>query len=749
MATASVPQGCKPAFEKDPERYLGEIQGPVRSLLKSRFGHESFRSLQEEIIAGVLSRRDTLVVMPTGAGKSLCYQLPALRFSGLTLVVSPLIALMKDQVDALVANGIAAGFINSTLSPQQISRVQDDAKNGRLKILYLAPERLAMSGFRNFLRTLDVSLLAIDEAHCISEWGHDFRPDYRNLKILRRDFPDTPVIALTATATERVREDIVAQLALAQAARFLSSFNRPNLIYRVQPKRAAFSALLTLVRQQNNEPTIIYCFSRKECESVAADLCANDLKALPYHAGLETGVRSETQEKFIRGEVPIIVATIAFGMGIDKPDIRLVVHYDLPKSLEGYYQETGRAGRDGLPSDCVLFYSYGDKRKHDFFIDQIEDGAEKKVTQEKLRQVIQLCELQTCRRRYLLEYFGEVWEEEDCGGCDVCLTPREEFDATEITQKILSAVIRTGQRFGVNHISEVLRGKKSKRVVGLKHDELSVFGVARGCEDAELKDIVGLLVARGLMVKNGTEYPTLAVTEAGLAFLRQREKMTLTRPENGDVESAPAHVAADAQYNRGLFETLRDLRAKIASQKGVPAFVIFHDTTLRQIAVHLPQTRESFSRISGVGATKLEQYSEDFLVVIRDYIRENSLEQKTTPSRQTEGTRRALRAGSTYDETKGLLLQKLPIAEIARRRGLTVGTIISHLEVLVAAGEHLDLGHLMPPCDRMAKIEVAFEDSGSLHLAPVQESLGEGYSYEEIRLARISLQQKVGDAGTI
>ena len=339
----------------------------MRRLLKFHFGYETFRPLQEEIIASVLSRRDTLVVMPTGAGKSLCYQLPALRFAGLTLVVSPLVALMKDQVDALVASGIAAGFINSILSPQQISRVQADAKNGRLKILYLAPERLALSGFRNFLHTLDVSLLAIDEAHCISEWGHDFRPDYRNLKILRRDFPDTPVIALTATATETVREDIIAQLALVQAARFLSSFDRPNLVYRVQPKKAAFSALLTLLRQHENKPTIIYCAFRKETESVAADLCANGLKALPYHAGLDTDVRTETQEKFIRDEVPIIVATTAFGMGIDKPDIRLVVHYDLPKSPEGYYQETGRAGRDGLPSNCVLFYSYGDKRKHDFF----------------------------------------------------------------------------------------------------------------------------------------------------------------------------------------------------------------------------------------------------------------------------------------------------------------------------------------------------------------------------------------------
>ena len=716
-------------------------------LLKSHFGYDSFRPLQEEIIASVLSQRDTLVLMPTGGGKSLCYQLPALRFTGLTLVVSPLIALMKDQVDALVANGIAAEFINRTLSPKEIARVQAKAKNGQLKILYLAPERLALSGFRSFLRTLDVSLLAIDEAHCISEWGHDFRPDYRNLKILRQDFPDVPVIALTATATERVREDIIGQLDLREGCKFLSSFNRPNLTYRVQPKRAAFSALLALLCKHENEPTVIYCFSRKETESVAADLRANGLNALAYHAGLDSPVRNETQEKFIRDDVPIIVATIAFGMGIDKPDIHLVVHYDLPKSLEGYYQETGRAGRDGLPSECVLFYSYGDKMKHEFFIDQIEEGPQKENVRQKLEEVIQLCELQTCRRRYLLEYFGEKWEEENCGGCDVCLTATEEFDATEIAQKVLSAVVRTDQRFGVNHISEVLRGRKTSRVVGLKHDELSVFGAGRDFCDAELKRIVGLLLAKELLVKNGTKYPTLAVPQAGWTFLRQREKLTLTRPRLSELECTPVSDATVAKYDRGLFERLGDLRTRLASQRGVPAFVIFYDATLQQMALHYPQSLDSFSRIPGVGAAKLEQYSEEFLTAIREYIRENGLEERNSPPVQWERSRLTPRAGSTYDKTKGLLLRKLPIGEIAELRGLTEATIINHLEVLATAGEQLDIGYLMPPDERVAKIEAAFQDSGILPLAPIRESLGEEYSYEELRLVRIRLQQKAGDKG--
>ena len=716
-------------------------------LLKSHFGYDSFRPLQEEIIASVLSQRDTLVLMPTGGGKSLCYQLPALRFSGLTLVVSPLIALMKDQVDALVANGIAAELINSTLSSREIARVRAEAKNGQVKILYLAPERLALPGFRSFLRTLDVSLLAIDEAHCISEWGHDFRPDYRNLKILRQDFPDVPVIALTATATERVREDIIGQLGLREADKFLSSFNRSNLTYRVQPKRSAFSALLALLRKHENEPTIIYCFSRKETESVAADLRTNGLKALSYHAGLDSPVRNETQEKFIRGDVPIIVATIAFGMGIDKPDIRLVIHYDLPKSLEGYYQETGRAGRDGLPSECVLFYSYGDKIKHEFFTDQIEEGPQKENVRQKLDQVIQLCELQTCRRRYLLEYFGETWEEENCVGCDVCLTATEEFDATEIAQKILSAVVRTGQRFGVNHLSEVLRGRKTSRVVGFKHDELSVFGAARDFGDAELKRVVGLLLAKDLLVKDGTKYRTLAISRAGRTFLTERERLTLTRPKQSDVGSSPASGATDVKYDRGLFETLRDLRTRMATQRGVPAFVIFHDATLQQMALHFPRSPDSFSRISGVGAAKLEQYSEEFLAVIREYIRDNGLEERNGPPRERERNRPTPRAGSTYEKTKDLLLRKLPIGEIAELRGLTVGTIINHLEVLATAGEQLDIGYLMPPDDRVAKIEAAFRDSGSLHLAPIQDLLGEEYSYEELRLVCIRLQQTAGDKG--
>ena len=620
-------------------------------LLKRYFGYDAFRPLQEEIITSVLDRRDTLVLMPTGGGKSLCYQLPALRFEGLTLVVSPLVALMKDQVDSLRANGIAAAFINSTLSYEEIGHVRARVQRNAVKILYVAPERLALPGFRDFLARLHISLVAVDEAHCISMWGHEFRPDYRTLVDLRGLLPGVPFIALTATATEQVRSDVAEQLELTQPREFVASFNRANLTYTVRPKRRrAIDALADLLHKHRGESCIVYCFSRKTTEDVAASLSAMGLSALPYHAGLDPALRSETQEKFIRDDALVIVATIAFGMGIDKPDVRLVVHYDLPKSLEGYYQETGRAGRDGLPSECVLFYSHGDKRKQDFFIDRIEDGTERRNAQDKLDRMIEFCSLSTCRRKFLLEYFGEAWTQENCRGCDVCLTPREEFDATIIAQKILSAVIRTGQRFGIAHVSQVLRGADTKRIRELRHDDLSVYGIVTDLSDADVKEIAGLLQAEGLLHKNSREYATLGVTEAGRKFLKDRARLTLARPK--PVEDPPrasrrtafspdpaqtwrrrsATDEADTAYDPALFDKLRALRRKLAAARNVPPYVIFGDRTLRQMAYYVPQTSENLAQISGVGAVKLEQLGEEFLAEIMAYAREHEIEERPISS---------------------------------------------------------------------------------------------------------------------
>ena len=723
------------------------------AILKSHFGHDGFLPLQEAIIGNVLSGRDTLVLMPTGGGKSLCFQLPAVCFDGLCLVISPLVALMKDQVDALKANGIAAEFINSTLDSREIARVQAQAQGGQLKILYVAPERLALPRFQSFLRSLTVSLIAIDEAHCISEWGHEFRPEYRNLKILRGEFPAVPVISLTATATIKVREDIVFQLGLQQSRTFLASFNRANLTYLIQPKRNAFTGLLALLQRHENEPVIIYCFSRRDTEGLAADLNAQGLQALPYHAGLDSSVRRETQEKFIRDQVPIIVATIAFGMGIDKPDIRLVVHYALPKSLEGYYQETGRAGRDGLPAECVLFYSYGDKIKQEFFINQIENDQERQNARQKLEQMVEFCQLQTCQRKFLLEYFGETWEEASCGGCDVCLTPKEEFDATEISQKIISTVIRTGQRFGGAHISRVLRGARSKRVLALGHDQLSVYGIALDYTDDTLKQIIGLLLARGLLAKNEGQYPTFAVTESGRLFLQRRESLVLVKPKDAAVVT-PARVASTLEYNQPLFERLKSRRKSMADKKGVPPYMIFSDASLQEMAYYFPQRLESFARIDGVGTVKLKEYGEEFLALIRHHAQEHGLIERPFPSRRREKTERPqhLRPGektvslpksaSTYEETKKLFLQKLPISEIASRRGLAVATIFNHLERLVLAGERLEFDHVMPSPTRCARIEAAFQETDNHFLAPVRELLGEEYSYDELHLVRLWLRQR-------
>ena len=714
--------------------------------LKAYFGFDRFLPLQEEIIAKVLAKRDTLVLMPTGGGKSLCYQLPALRFKGITLVVSPLIALMKDQVDGLQANGVPAGMLNSTMTAQEASQVQEQAQQGQLKILYVAPERLALSGFQRFLHSLDVSLIAIDEAHCISEWGHDFRPDYRNLKSLRQEFPGVPVIALTATATKPVREDILTQLGLQEPEIFISSFNRPNLTYTIQPKTDPLGDLLGLLEKHQGQSAIIYRFSRKATEETATELSDRGFSALPYHAGLERDLRRETQEKFIRDQVQIVVATVAFGMGIDKPDVRLVVHYDLPKTIEGYYQETGRAGRDGAPSDCVLFYSYGDRSKQEYFIGQIEDDEEQHKARVKLDQLLGLCDLQTCRRAYLMEYLGEPWPKTDCGGCDVCLLPREEFDATVIAQKILSTAIRTGERFGVNYLVDVLRGAANKAVRSRGHDELSVFGLAKDVDSDELKELVRSLVSKGLLAQQGSGYPTLAVSQQGRNFLNNRETLTLSRPKQAVVVRQENVVQGtsgrDQAYDTKLFDELAALRLQIATEREIPAYQIFGNKALQQMAFHMPQDEEGFSRISGVGETKLREFSRPFLKVITEYLQANV--QEVTPARvPVNAPRKRVRGISTsIRETKDLIAQGLSLAEVAEQRGISETTIRSHLERFVQEGGQIDLAHLMPSEERRLEIKAAFEEMGEARLTPVRDHLGDDYTWEELAVVRLDMRQR-------
>ena len=588
--------------------------------LNQRFGYGSFLSLQREIISNVLSGRDSLVVMPTGSGKSICYQLPSLFIDRLTLVVSPLIALMKDQVDALRLRGFRAAFVNSTMTPAEQHKVQSDAQQGVLDILYVAPERLVSPQFQRFVLDLKPGLVAIDEAHCISEWGHDFRPDYRKLQFLRPSLPDTTLIALTATATERVREDILRQLGIPEATRFVTSFNRPNLIYDVRPKRNSFATLLGLLQGIGSGSAIVYCSSRQQTEDLARSLSDSGFSALAYHAGLGAKDRRQTQEQFMDGRVSVIVATIAFGMGIDKPNVRLVVHYDLPKSIEGYYQETGRAGRDGQPSNCALFFSYGDKSQQDFFIRKIEDQVERANAEKRLALMVKYCQVRSCRRQFLLNYFGEEWPHDNCSSCDVCrraagqLDSGKEFDGTELAQKIMSAIVKTGERFGAGHVVAVLRGGRGRRIIDLGHNQLSVYGLARGVSDNDLKDAIDQLVDVGLVDRAADGLPILSITADGRKFIRDHGSVTLVKREIG--ETASVRPGPAPNHDQALFEKLRQLRKEIAGELNLPAYIVFHDSVLRQMASKMPISRSELLQISGVGPEKLKRFGDRFVAVI-------------------------------------------------------------------------------------------------------------------------------------
>jgi len=597
---------------------------PLQSLLKQHFGFTSFRPLQEEIIRDALAGRDVFALLPTGGGKSLCFQLPALAQPGLAVVVSPLIALMKDQVDALQASGIAATFLNSSLQPGESRGRLRGLHNGQYRLLYVAPERLMLSGFLSDLQKWNVNLLAIDEAHCISEWGHDFRPEYRQLSQLRSLFPKVPMMALTATATERVRADIVKQLHLRDARSYVASFNRPNLNYRVLAKSKPYDQLLDFLRGRPKESGIVYCQSRKATESVAERLSDAGIKARPYHAGLEGADRSKHQELFLRDEVRVICATIAFGMGINKPNVRFVVHYDLPKNIEGYYQETGRAGRDGLPSECLLLFSSGDVVKYSQFIDQ-KPPEEQKIAREQLSQIVHYAESGECRRAALLRYFGEHWPEANCGGCDNCLAPRQTYDGTLAAQKFLSCVYRVRERsgfdFGINQIVEVLTGAATDSVHKWKHETLSTYGIGKEHNRNEWKVIGRELVRLGYLRQLPEKFHVLQLTDEGRAVLKERKSIALTKPVA--VPERAAHRAGEIACDEALFERLRQLRKVLADERSVPSYIIFSDVALRQMARYYPINEREFARISGVGEKKLEDYGLAFMAEIGAHLQSN------------------------------------------------------------------------------------------------------------------------------
>lgn len=598
----------------------------LHTALKQTFGYDSFRPLQEEIITDALVGRDVFALLPTGGGKSLCFQLPALLRDGLTVVVSPLIALMKDQVDALTASGVPATFLNSTLDGDEARARFRGLHRGEFRLLYAAPERLMLPGFVENLRGWNVTQIAIDEAHCISEWGHDFRPEYRQLAGLREALPDVPMMALTATATERVRVDIVERLHLRDPRCYTASFNRPNLTYRVVPRAQPYDQVLAFLRSRQGESGIIYCASRKATESVAERLVEDRISARPYHAGLSAEERARHQELFLRDEVRVICATIAFGMGINKPNVRFVLHYDLPKNIEGYYQETGRAGRDGLPSECVLLFSAADVVKQTSFIEEKTDPEERRIARAQLQQMVHFAESSACRRVELLSYFGEEWPEENCGGCDNCLTPRETFDGTLAAQKFLSCVYRVRQRsgfdFGLNHVIEVLTGGETEAIRKWGHDQVSTYGVGKEMKRGAWQSIGRELIRLRLLEQSPEKFATVGLTAEGLAALKNRQKITLTKPvaiAEKKARSRRGEIACDER----LFEQLRRLRKEIADSRNVPAYVIFGDVTLREMAREYPTTENAFSNLTGVGSKKLDEFGAPFMDAIIKYLREN------------------------------------------------------------------------------------------------------------------------------
>ena len=603
--------------------------------LKRVFGYDTFRPLQEEIISAAMAGEDVFALLPTGGGKSLCFQLPAIVRDGLTVVVSPLIALMKDQVDALVAAGVQATFLNSTLGEKLSRERLSGLFNGEYRLLYVAPERLMVPTFLEKLRQWNVQLVAIDEAHCISEWGHDFRPEYRQISQLRKELPGVPFMALTATATGRVREDIVKQLRLSDTHTFVGSFNRANLTYRVLHKETPTQQVVRFLKNRRRECGIVYCQSRKSCESLAERLAEQGIAAKPYHAGLADKERAENQELFLRDEVKVICATIAFGMGINKPNVRFVIHYDLPKNIEGYYQETGRAGRDGLPGECVLLFSAGDVAKQRHFIDEIGDPAQRKIARDQLQTMIGYSESAGCRRRELLNYFGETYATPNCGGCDNCLEPRETWDGTLAAQKFLSCVWRAREAsyrkdatFGMAHHAEILTGADSDRIRKWNHNQLSTYGIGKEHHRNDWPLIGRELVRLGYLRMTDGEFPGAELTANGIEVLKSRASIFLTKLPVRSKQSEPQQRpkvkrTGDIVCDEQLFETLRRLRREIADGLSVPAYIVLGDVTLRQMARDYPTNELELRRISGFGEKKLEQFGAQFADAVVKHLREN------------------------------------------------------------------------------------------------------------------------------
>ncbi len=727
-------------INNEPTTYEAER---ARVTLQEVFGFATFRPNQEEIVQALLTGRDLFAVMPTGAGKSLCYQLPAFLLSGTCLVISPLISLMKDQVDAARATGLQAAYLNSSQSPEKQQNVEAALLTGKLDLLYISPERFAMSSFTKTLAAASLSFVAIDEAHCISEWGHDFRPDYLQLSRISKEFPSCPIAAFTATATHKVAQDIITKLGLRNPYQLRASFDRSNLFYEVLPKSDTDQQLFRFVRSRPGEQGIIYRMTRKSVEATAEMLCANGIRALPYHAGLDDDVRAAHQEAFSRDETDVIVATIAFGMGIDKSNVRFVVHGDLPKNIESYYQETGRAGRDGEPAHCLLLFGHGDIPRISYFIDKIEDTAARNHAYNCLRQMTQFGSSHRCRRRQILAYFNEHYPEQNCGMCDVCTDPDDEakkVDASKEAQMLMSAIIRTGNRFGARHIVDIVKGANTQKIRQFGHDRIKTYATGKGFSKQHLDDVLRNLVSTGLVKRDDGQYPTLQVTPKATPILHG-EPFYISQPKYVQTSrSSIKSQSLDMDYHIPLFEKLRNLRKHIANQQEVPPFVVLSDRSLREMAAKLPSSPTEMLQVSGVGKHKMEQYGKAFLDAIHAFQAENPDAKPLSPIQLTIDPSTKKR-GKHLSETLSLLQQGKNIEEISEARGLKAGTIISHIEKLIEQETLIAVEPLIHKENLDAILEI-FQKQESQALKPVFAHFDGQISYDEIRLARAYLLSK-------
>lgn len=718
--------------------------------LKKHFGFDSFKGNQEAIIQNVLEKNDTFVLMPTGGGKSLCYQLPSLLMEGTAIVISPLIALMKNQVDAMRnfsdEDGVAH-FLNSSLSRQAIDAVKADLLSGKTKLLYVAPESLTKEDNIEFLKQLKISFYAVDEAHCISEWGHDFRPEYRRIRPIINEIGAAPLIALTATATPKVQHDIQKNLGMLSSTVFKSSFNRTNLYYEVRPKTNNVDKdIIKYIRSQAGKSGIIYCLSRKKVEELAETLRVNGVSCLPYHAGMDSAVRSENQDKFLMEKVQVIVATIAFGMGIDKPDVRFVLHYDMPKSLEGYYQETGRGGRDGGEGQCVAYYAYKDLDKLRKFM-QGKPVAEQEIGNQLLLETQAYAESSVCRRKLLLHYFGEEYQNDNCGCCDNCMKPRKFVEGQELLSLVLETILAVREKFKAEHIVDILKGNETSDVKSYQHDELENFSAASDEEESMLHAVIRQAMLAGHITKDIENYGLLKLTASGKAFMKKPESFPVVKDtefdedeEEATAKSAGGTCAADDV----LFSILKDLRKKLSKKLEVPPFVIFQDPSLEAMATTYPITLDELQNIPGVGAGKAKRYGEEFLKLIKEHVRENEIIRPEDLRVRTVANKSKLKVSIIQ-----AIDRKIALDDIAISKGLDMSELLDEIEAIVYSGTKINIDYFLDEvmdADRVDEIFDYFNSAETDRIEPALDALGEDdYSDTEIRLVRIKFLSEIGN----